>query len=122
MYLTNRRCATFQSPITRNAWFIIERLGATLVDIDKLLYDMHHHKITDSMDLDQAILARQLVTDKIQMLLGSLSQELAEEVDEILVQVSDGPVSDLVSEDTYTDYGKAPEIVIHPPIEDCEVQ
>ena len=122
MYLTTRRCLTYQSPITRNMWFIIERLGATLKDIDALLYDLHNHKITDSMDLDQAILARQLVTDKIQMLLGSLSQELAEDVDEIFVQVSKGPVSDLVSEDTYTDYGKAPEIVIHSPIEDCEVQ
>lgn len=105
-------------------WFIIERLGATLVDIDKLLYDLHHHKIADSMDLDQAILARRLVTDRIQLLLGSLEQEFEAEVDHILTQVSDGPVSDLVAEDTFTDYGKTPEIVIHPPVavEDCEVQ
>ena len=109
MYLSNTRGYSFdQHELATPAWRALQKIGAQLREIEDKLSELTKGRITSDEAEETAELKRELLAAQV-ILIDQFIRELTAALARLLVEVTDGPVTDLV-EDRRTQEGEEVEL------------
>jgi len=98
MYLSNTRGYSFdQHDLATPAWRAHSKIGAQLREIEDKLSELTKRAITNDEAEETAELKRELLAAQI-ILTDQFIRELTAALSRLLVEITDGPVTDLVED------------------------
>lgn len=95
MYLpTQRPYEMHRSPLMPKSWRAYLKIGAQLRELEDRIFDFSRSKITDANDEETAEIRRELIAAQV-ILTDQYIRELTAALSRLLIEVTDGPVTDL---------------------------
>ena len=99
MYISNQRpYHMHQRQLMDESWRAYKKIGAQLRIIEDYLYDFSQKSFSDSEGLEHAEITREMIADQVHFV-DQYVRQLTRAANRLLVEISDGPVTDLGIDD-----------------------